>query len=66
MPKHSKPNQLTKREKEIVRLIKEASSRKMIADALGISIRTVDTHLKNVHLKTNTSNSVGVANLNLE
>lgn len=35
-------------------------SRKMVADHLVISIGTVDTHLKSVHLKTNTFNIAGV------
>ena len=52
---------LTKREIEIIKLVKKGYSRKMIAEELGISETTVDTHLRNIHHKTNTHNSAGVA-----
>lgn len=45
---------LTKREKQIVSLIIAAKCRKNIARDLNISIHTVDTHLRHIHLKTNT------------
>lgn len=45
---------LTKREKEIVRLLTQAKGRKTIAADLGISIHTIDTHLRNIYVKTNT------------
>jgi DNA-binding CsgD family transcriptional regulator len=51
---------LTSREKEIIFLCTETLSRKMIAARLKISIRTVDTHLRNIHLKTKTFSMSGL------
>jgi DNA-binding CsgD family transcriptional regulator len=48
---------LTIREKEICQLIAYANIRKDIACILGIKQSTVDTHFKNIHLKTNTANA---------
>lgn len=42
------------REKEIVYLVAEGKCRKAIAGVLGISIHTVDAHLRHIHLKTGT------------
>lgn len=42
---------LTPRESEIARLIARGLSRKAIADQLGISIHTVDQHMKNAAAK---------------
>ena len=44
---------LTARQKEIVRLLVQGRTSKEIALALSISARTVETHRKNIHLKTN-------------
>lgn len=53
---------LTKREMEVARLIANEYSHKMIAAELGMKIRTVDTHINHIHLKTRTHNSAGIAN----
>ena len=45
---------LSEKESTIVRLVAQAKCRKTIARELNISIRTVDTHLRHIHLKTNT------------
>ncbi len=49
---------LTAREQEILRLLAEGLLKKEIADALGISVNTVSTHLRRVydklHVNTNT------------
>jgi DNA-binding NarL/FixJ family response regulator len=42
---------LTSREREIVQLIAEAKSTKEIADALGISVKTAETHRTNLMRK---------------
>ena len=42
---------ITQREKEIVTELVEGKSYKMIASALGISLQTVKTHLKNIYDK---------------
>lgn len=41
-------NELTPREREIVQLIAEAKTTKEIAEALGITFKTVDTHRTNL------------------
>lgn len=45
---------LSNREKEIIILLSKATCRKAIAEILRISLHTVDTHLRHLHLKTNT------------
>jgi len=45
---------LSTREKAIILMVAEAKSRKTIASELKISIHTVDTHIRHIHLKTNT------------
>ncbi|MFC1858355.1 response regulator [Thermodesulfobacteriota bacterium] len=45
-------NLLTRREKEILKLIAEGKFNKEIADILGISIRTVENHRANIIRKT--------------
>lgn len=42
---------LTRREREIVQLIAEGRSSKEVADALGITVRTADTHRANLMRK---------------
>lgn len=44
-------NQLSSREAEVVKLLLEGKSNKLIASALGISDRTVEFHLKNIYAK---------------
>ncbi len=47
---------LTSREIEIIRLMEQDLSNKQLAEVLNISIRTVETHRKNIFKKTNTNN----------
>jgi DNA-binding CsgD family transcriptional regulator len=54
------PVQLSKREKEIVRLIADGFSSKQIADKLFISLNTVNTHRKKIIEKTNSRNAGGL------
>jgi DNA-binding CsgD family transcriptional regulator len=42
---------LSKREQDVVRLLLEGKSNKLIAHALGITERTVEFHLKNIYAK---------------
>lgn len=51
---------LSKREKEIVKLIAEGYNSKFIADKLFISFHTVNTHRQNIIEKTNTKNTSGL------
>ena len=51
----TQPNQLSSREAEVVKLLLEGKSNKLIASALGISDRTVEFHLKNIYAKVQVS-----------
>ena len=44
-------NKLSKREWEVVKLLLQGKSNKLIASSLGISERTVEYHLKNIYAK---------------
>lgn len=55
-----RPDLLTDRETEILRLIAREYSNKQIGEKLFISERTVETHRKNIFRKTNTSTIVGL------
>ncbi len=44
---------LTEREQEILKHVAEGSSKKIVADKLFITYRTVDTHIKNIYKKLN-------------
>ena len=52
---------LTKREKEIVSHILKEKSNAEIGEILQISKRTVETHRKNIMLKLDVKNSIGIA-----
>lgn len=51
---------LTDREREILKLIAQEYTNKMIAEELFISERTVETHRKNIFRKTKTNSLVGL------
>lgn len=51
---------LTKKQREILTLIYDEKSNREIADLLEISVRTVETHRKNIYKKTGTSGIVGL------
>lgn len=51
---------LTKREKEILKLIAEERTNQQIADSLFISLRTVETHRLNLTQKLNIKNTAGL------
>lgn len=56
--KEKKKHVLTKREKEILNLIREGNSSKMIADILAISVHTVNRHRQNIIEKLSVGNSI--------
>jgi len=58
-----KPNTLTRRENEIVSLIKQHISAKEIAQRMGISLRTVENHLVHIYTKTGFSSREELFNL---
>jgi len=51
---------LTKKQREILNLIFNEYSNRQIADSLKISVRTVETHRKNIYRKTGTSGIVSL------
>ena len=52
---------LTSREKEIISEILKEKSNSEIGEILQISKRTVETHRKNIMLKLDVKNSIGIA-----
>jgi DNA-binding NarL/FixJ family response regulator len=54
---------LTRRENEIATLVKQSLSARQIAERLGLSIRTVETHLLHIYVKTDTSSWEELRNL---
>ena len=56
-----KKYKLTEREKEIIKHILDQKSNLKISEELKISKRTVETHRKNIMLKLNVKNSIGIA-----
>jgi two-component system response regulator DctR len=55
--------ELTEREREVMRLVVEGKPNKLVADALGISVRTVEVHRARVFDKMNVKSAVELANL---
>ena len=51
---------LTQKEKEVLKLLSDGLSYKMIADKLGVSYSTVNSHIKNIYNKLHVS-SLGEA-----
>ncbi|PTB92327.1 DNA-binding response regulator, partial [Marivirga lumbricoides] len=51
--------ELSKREKEVLKLLMEELSSKEISEKLFISVNTVETHRKNILLKTGSKTTVG-------
>lgn len=51
---------LTKREIEVLQLIVDELTSTEIAKALDISVRTVETHRKNISQKVNVRSSIGL------
>lgn len=67
MRSHSaKLPKLTLREIEILRLIADEHSSTSIAAHLGISIRTVETHRKNLARKTGVKTAVGLLKFGIQ
>lgn len=51
---------LTKRESEVLQLISNEFTTKEIAEKLGVSISTIETHRRNLLRKTNSQSVVGL------
>jgi len=56
-------DELTERERDVMRLVIEGRPNKLIADALDISVRTVEVHRARVFEKMNVRSAVELANL---
>lgn len=57
---------LSRREKEVLRLILEEHTTQEIADKLFISFGTVETHRRNMLIKTGTRNTAGLVKVAME
>ncbi len=55
--------ELTERERDVMQLVIEGKPNKLVADALGISVRTVEVHRARVFDKMNVKSAVELANL---
>jgi two-component system response regulator DctR len=55
--------ELTERERDVLRLVTLGRPNKLIADELGISVRTVEVHRARVFEKMNVKSAVELANL---
>jgi two-component system response regulator DctR len=55
--------ELTERERDVMQLVIDGRPNKLIADALGISVRTVEVHRARVFDKMNVKSAVELANL---
>src|SRR5690606_41709759 len=56
------PDHLTRREKEILRLVIDGKQNKQIADVLGKSVRTIETHRFNIMKKLGVNNAIDMVN----
>jgi len=54
---------LSRRETEIINLIKEGVQNREIADILNLSQQTIETHRKNIHAKLQVSSRIELVNL---
>ena len=55
--------ELTERERNVMRLVADGRPNKLIADELGISVRTVEVHRSRVFDKMHVKSAVELANL---
>jgi DNA-binding NarL/FixJ family response regulator len=59
-PELSETGEVTPREKEVLELVAQGNSTKQIADLLGISVRTVESHRINMLKKLKVNNTAGL------
>jgi DNA-binding NarL/FixJ family response regulator len=62
----SRKTLLSKKEKEVLRLLVEGKSSRQIADQLGLSVRTVDNHRANMMRRLQVHNAAELVKLALE
>lgn len=51
--------ELTEKQNQILSLAARGLKDKLIADSMGISVRTVQNHLARIYTKTHTTNRIG-------
>lgn len=56
------PYHLTRKEKEILRMVINGKQNKQIADSLGKSVRTIETHRFNIMKKLGVNNAIDMVN----
>ncbi|MEO5977011.1 MAG: response regulator transcription factor [Chryseolinea sp.] len=61
-PTKHDPYHLTRREKEILRMVVDGKPNKIIAESLNKSVRTVETHRFNIMKKLDVNNAVDMVN----
>jgi DNA-binding NarL/FixJ family response regulator len=61
-PSREDPYHLTKREKEILRMAIDGKHNKDIAESLGKSVRTIETHRFNIMKKLDVNNAIDMIN----
>ncbi|SDU47199.1 response regulator [Desulfobacula phenolica] len=57
---HSKFNKISKKEREVLQLVAEGQRNRAIAEKLGLSIKTVETHRRNIMKKLGIFNVAGL------
>lgn len=63
---HGEKQLITRREKEILKLILEENTNQQIADKLFLSLRTVENHRNNLLQKLNAKNTAGLVRIALQ
>ncbi len=53
---------LSRRETEIIQLVKDGNQNKEIAEMLGLSYQTIETHRKNIHIKLGVNSRIELVN----
>ena len=54
------PDELTRRERDVLRLICQEMTNREIADSMCVSVRTVDSHRRNLLMKIDARNTAGL------
>lgn len=55
-----KPSEISKKEREVLQLVAEGEKNRDIAEKLGVSVKTVETHRRNIMKKLNIFNIAGL------